>query len=176
MREILYRAKRLADGKWIYGYYFEQDMPDGKRSYIRTLQTDRFGTDFSVDPATVGEYTGLQDKNGNKIFEGDIINIETYGNLAINAGFEHNEALQLSYNDCRGRLLGQWYSEVVYKECAFLVGDDFLCEFADDPRITYPYFELCVCGNINDNPDMLKGRTQIGEIPLTTIVMKGGEK
>jgi len=175
MREILYRALSMCRGEhWVYGQ---------PRHYARNPHTEKWtiydpatGIETDIVEETLGQYTGLTDKNDNKIFEGDIINITTYENLAINAGFKHNEVLQLSYNDCRGRLLGQWYSEVVYKECAFLVGDDFLCAFADDPRITYPYFELCVCGNIHDNPDMSKGRTQIGKIPLDTIVMKGAIK
>lgn len=84
MRDGIFRGKRLEDGKWIYGYYFEQDMPDGLRSYIRTFQADRFGTDFAVDPATVGQYTGLQDMNSNKVFEWDICNFKYIPNPEYN--------------------------------------------------------------------------------------------
>lgn len=156
MREILFRALSMCRGEhWVYGQ---------PRHYARNPHTEKWtiydpatGIETDIAEETLGQYTGLKDRNGTKIFEGDIINIETYDNLAINAGFRHDEILQLSNGDCRGRFLGQWCSEVVYKECTFAVGDDMLCAFSDDPRITYPYFELCVCGNIFDNKGILKG-------------------
>lgn len=134
-REILFRGKRLADGKWIYGYYFEQDMPDGRRSYIRTTQTDRFGTDFEVDPATVGQYTGLTDKNDNKIFEGDVVKcnnkVEEY--IGIVDWDMCNPSMCIRYKTKRG------FDDVEYD---FIIGGNMTIE---------------VLGNIHDNPSLLKG-------------------
>jgi uncharacterized phage protein (TIGR01671 family) len=72
MREILFRAKRKDTGEWVEGFYFESftEIP-----YIMTLHDHILGmTEFyEVDPATVGQFTGLLDKNGKRIFEGDIV-------------------------------------------------------------------------------------------------------
>lgn len=75
MREILFKAKRIYDGKWIEGYYLrDQYHIGGKDIIFYRKDSDRFTvyTD-RIDPKTLCQFTGFCDKNGNKIWENDII-------------------------------------------------------------------------------------------------------
>lgn len=120
MREILFRGKRIDNGEWVYGNYAFTDV-NGKKYFIFQNKP----LEHEVIPETVGQYTGLTDKNGKKIFEGDII-------------------IQF----CRG--LKKLY-KVVFNVGSFtLQGKDTHAEICE--VFCYP---CEIIGNIHDNPELL---------------------
>lgn len=95
-REILFRAKRPSDGKWVEGFLFEY-AEAGTCIGLEPLSANDYSEIYSVcydvvDPATVGQYTGLVDKHGKKIFEGDVVHcISQYDNANMAVIFEDGE-------------------------------------------------------------------------------------
>lgn len=73
MRGIKFRGKRLTDGKWIYGDFFR----NRGKSFITTdgIVENPLASwqDYNVDPDTVGQFTGIYDRKGSEIYEGDIV-------------------------------------------------------------------------------------------------------
>mgnify|MGYP000116741754 CR=1 FL=1 len=165
MRQILFRGKRVDNDEWTEGYLVEATnvITDKKATFIFGQDTTyfthgEFACSFEVKPETVGQFTGLTDKNDKKIFEGDIIR---YANL-----YDYNCYLESidnpeAYDDID---LGNIWTidEVVYGinvgYPAFdLNKHDFdingLCALAESGQYFYE-----AIGNIYDNKEILEGK------------------
>ena len=140
MREIIFRGKRKDNGEWVEGYYARKGVnKDTFKHFIcvmtfnvngNTYSSMFYLTDIEVIPETVGQYTGLTDKNGTKIFEGDILSAH------LDDGYPENETmLEVVWHN------NGWYG----KNGKFF--DDFDNGFEK-------YFE--VIGNVHDNLELLQ--------------------
>lgn len=155
MREILFRGKRIDNGEWMEGYLiacaskaFIVDASD--KTSLRSVTTGREDKydwrSIRGDPATVGQYIGLVDKHGKKIFEGDYIKvvIKKYGY----DGMTETETTQkglVAYDS-----IGMIGLVLEVRDGRNLWSDCFLELAMSDSIIDY-YFE--VIGNIHDNPN-----------------------
>ena len=125
MREILFRGKRTDDGEWIQG------MPCAtEKSGIYAIQTLQGGI-FDIIPETVGQYTGMTDKNGKKIFEGDIL--DTPDRLVVVTWLAGNAQFDCEF--------------IKYAHDIMITNFKGIC-----PRYFCMYE---VIGNIHDNPELI---------------------
>ena len=132
MRNILFCGKRKDNGEWVEGGYFKEPYTD--KVYI--ICWNSFGLGYNefieVDPATVGQFTGLTDKNGKKIFEGDIVRCISMTDMA-------NMVVIFEYGEFR-MVLCENYKDYI-PGCGFYA---------------IRFFDKEVIGNIHDNPELLE--------------------
>ena len=138
MREIKFRGKRLDNGEWVVGSYIEAENRD--RSIAHQIVPYKAGLVVrEVDPATVGQYTGLKDKNGKEIYEGDVIRSP----LSEDKTRPH----RIFYHTGNAAFMG---ALVDRKELCYLrLDQDWIYKFGKE-----------VISNIHDNPEFLKGGEQ----------------
>ena len=134
IREVIFRGKRMDNGEWVKGYLYITHIGSHEiGSYDAEINIERLT--FDVIPETVGQYTGLTDKNGVKIFEGDVVH-------------------------CVSKLDSA--DMVIIFECGqFRM---ILAEKYHEYQTNVGYYDInCfakeVIGNIHDNPELLGGET-----------------
>ena len=159
MREVLYRGRRVDNGEWVYGYYYKIPAPPvclkedekvvrdehfivfERPNYVPDWGMPRQMVQAEVDSKTIGQWTGLTDETGIKIFEDDIINY-LGKNYIIKwhcsfAAFVYDPVIRPKIP----KLTWQ-YMDNIY--------------FASEPKRRNPRGVCDVIGNIYDNPELLK--------------------
>lgn len=157
MREILFRGFHECEngkqkvfvngawhkGEWVEGYFIEDNESFGKPDYHayivnHSCPSGCFGRDIfrEVIPSTVGQYTGLLDKNGQKIFEGDILRL----------AYRPDEDYIVEWNDGSYRFRRRIYPKEY--------GYESLC------CVQNSVAHLKVIGKIHDNPELMEGDTE----------------
>ena len=131
MREILFHGKRVDNGEWIEGYLY--CLSERHNPFI--MVKNKCGESHEVIPETVGQYIGLCDKNGKKIFEGDYI--------VCSQSIESNhidEYIEMGYVEMKHGAFGLHRKQGYYRPFKDWLED----------------YEYEVIGNIHDNPELLE--------------------
>ena len=137
MREILFRGKRTDNGDWHEGEDIMRNTIRGK------VCLAKIGEDWiSVDPETVGQYTGLTDRNGKKIFEGDIVSGTAYSSEWIGVIVWIDEIASFGARYFHRTDPTAWQNSSILTAVSRHRQDKLAAQ---------------VIGNIYDNPELMKG-------------------
>ena len=149
MREILFRGKRVDNGKWVEGSLIDWGG-DGSQIYIipfsknaTSLSLAQWVNSFgiAVIPETVGQFTGLTDKNGKKIFEGDIIRA-----ITLDTGSEQIAVV------CFGNFIDENNDD---EYIGFYIEFDGIKATATQLAMEKCKNRIEIIGNIHNNPELL---------------------
>ena len=158
MREILFRGKRTDDYEWIEGSLCTTIPSDEDFYTISYFDFEGYYIEEKVIPETVGQYTGLTDKNGKKIFEGDIVQYNTYDDFDCHSVVKFGEYNQDgSYGEYSATKCIGFYVEVDNFTCPDWCENDpeFFPEYFGQQNILEVASNCEVIGNIYDNPQLL---------------------
>ena len=124
MREILFRGKRIDTREWVYGNLIQRNIWGAVFPIIRA-EDNGYGNfkEWEVIPETVGQYIGLKDKNGKKIFEGDVLIFD-------------GDKFVISWNDERcGFRMDYWMFDEQYDLSEFWPTSEVIGNIHDNPEV-----------------------------------------
>ena len=136
MREILFRGKRADSGEWIEGDLLQIKYYNKPIIECKIMPQTPVSSAVPVLPETVGQYTGLTDKNGKRIFEGDICKFKRFNDVHVG---------KVVFNVTTASFI-MWYQPIVgaYGEKATQKMLLSVCDYIE------------IIGNIHDNPELLE--------------------
>lgn len=146
-KEILFRGKSLKDNEWTEGYYCRYDWTGEEKDYI-IPDYSKASYGVEVESNTIGQYTGLTDKNGTKIFDGDIVRIGRYFNN--NFYTEDNYVCRYDTNTASFKFYYIVPKDIADVNKYAILGDG--TTLSDMGR----GFTIEVIGNIYDNSDLIE--------------------
>lgn len=141
-REIKFRGKHVNGGEWVYGMTISNGTIKRKINniFFEVAENKWVG----VLPETLGQYTGLKDKDGKEIYEGDI--------LKTPRGFIGQVVFGRAEEECRHKVFGRMVIDCYTTYgWIFVRGDGYRCAIDDE------LLEGEIIGNIHDNPELMKG-------------------
>ena len=163
MRQIKFRGKDLNTGDWVYGD-LEIHRKDSRRLIHSYNENGDYSRQYDVDSDTIGQFTGLKDKNVADVYEGDILRVKEYKNQCM-FDMTREERELFSLDELKGELEKDFISPVVWEEGCFVIssnGGDYndytLSVLYGNMKHSQPIFDFEVIGNIYDNPDLNKLR------------------
>lgn len=154
----LFRGKQKDNGEWVTGYYVFQRKRSGvfgqvisELDFDRHLIIDLRGNLHEVIPETVGQYTGLKDKNGKLIFEGDIVRTQPFSDKPYSSKAKYKQ--HIGVVEYRVSHFKNSFYEQDYKA-------EWIVDIKDYGKFTCydwsKFFKCKVIGNIHDNPELLE--------------------
>ena len=135
MREYLFHGKRVDNGEWVEGYYVKAEKLDKSGYEHFIIEESAEGSSHLVIPESVGQYTGMNDKNNRKTFEGDIVRLDEY----VKSAFDVNDGV------------------VKYGWGGFYIGDFSTLNSLNALAAFDGVLRGEVIGNVFENADLLEG-------------------
>lgn len=136
-REILFKAKRKDNGEWVEGYYVKTTIGNDVTPIdvifvpFKVSRNEKWGW-IKIDSDTLCQFTGLTDKNDQKIWENDI----------LKAHLDKNYPQDITY------------TKIIWNECRFCTNENHSIDIETLEKWDAEHYE--VCGNVFDNPDLLE--------------------